>query len=463
MSLLPRSLFGRTLLVLAVGLMLAQLGSMAIHLFDRGSSVYRLASLQIAARIGQTARILNRLPAAERHKVVEEVSGRHLRVALTERPVAVASGFTEHDPYERQFTEALQGQIGTPSPLRVDINPQPHARGFGGEGLAAGPLELWMARHFYFLLPAPFSIVVQVGLQDGTFAVFDVNVPQEPLSRLESLVPLLMLLLLVCFVVAALLVRMTTRSLDRLARAADAIGQDPGSGPLPESGPGEIRRVIAAFNRMQERLRRYLVERGRLLGAISHDLKTPITRLRLRAEMLSDPELRAKMLRDLDEMQTMVGTTLDFFAAVGKDSQRQPVDVGALIESVCEDRREAGQTLSVQGTPVGPYRADPQALRRCLENLIENAIRYGASADIAIRDSPQRLTIAIRDRGPGMPESELERVFEPFYRLDGSRNMDRGGTGLGLSIARNIARWHGGEVTLSNAGQGLVAELALPR
>jgi signal transduction histidine kinase len=449
--------------VLAVGLILAQLGSMAIHLLDRGSSVYRLASLQIAARIGQTARILSRLPAAERHKVVEEVSGRHLRVALAERPAAVASGFTEHDPYEQQFTESLQAQIGAPWPVRVDINPQPRVRGFTGEGVAAGPLELWMARHFYFLLPAPFSIVVQVGLPDGTFAVFDVNVPQEPLRRLESLVPLLLLLLVVCFVLAAFLVRMITRSLDRLARGADAIGQDPASGPLPEGGPSETRRVIAAFNRMRERVQRYLVERGRLLSAISHDLKTPITRLRLRAEMLSDPELRAKMLRDLDEMQTMVGAALDFFSSVGKDTQRQPVDVGALIDSVCEDRRELGQALSVHGAPIGPYRADPQALRRCLENLIENAIRYGAAADIRIMDSPERLRIAIRDRGPGIPESELERVFEPFYRLDNSRNMDSGGTGLGLSIARNIARWHGGDVTLSNAAPGLVAELGLPR
>jgi signal transduction histidine kinase len=454
MRLLPRSLFGRTLLVLAAGLVLAQLGSVAIHLFDRGSSVYRLASLQIAARIGQAVRILERLPAAERHKVVEEISGPHLRVALAGRRVAVASGFVEHDPYEARFTRELQQRIGAPRPVRVDVNPAPRS---------SGPFALWMARHFYFLLPEPFSIVVQVELQDGSYAIFEVNVPHEPLSRFESLVPQLTLLVLVCFALAAFLVRMTTGSLDRLARAADAIGQDPASGPLAEAGPSEIRRVIAAFNRMQERVRRYLVERGRLLSAISHDLKTPLTRLRLRAEMLPDPELRAKMLRDLDDMQTMVGSTLDFFATVDRDAQRQPVDIAALIESMCEDRRESGQALGVRGVPLAPYRADPQALRRCLENLIENAIRYGASAEIEIADSPERLRIAIRDRGPGIPEPELERVFEPFYRLEGSRNMASGGTGLGLSIARNIARWHGGEVTLRNAAGGLVAELSLPR
>lgn len=459
MKLLPASLFGRTMLVLIAGLIVVQIGSVAIHLFDRGSSVYRLASLQIASQIAQTVRILNRLPPPEREKVVQEVSGPQLRATLSREPVAVASGFIEHDRYEAQFTEEVQRQIGARWPIRVDINPQPRLG-----GATAGPFEQWMARHFYFLLPEPFAIVVQVVLQDGTVAVFDVNVPQEPLRRFETLVPLLLLLMLACFALSGFLVRMITGSLDRLAQAADAIGRDPGTAPLRDSGPSEIHRVIAAFNRMQERVRSYLVERSRLLTAISHDLKTPITRLRLRAEMLPDAEIRGKMLRDLDEMQTMVGTTLEFFRTTGKDSQRQPLDVGALIESICEDRRETGQALSVRGTALGPYRADPQALRRCLENLVENAVRYGGGAAIEVIDSPQRLRIAVSDRGPGIPEAELERVFEPFYRLDASRNMDSGGTGLGLSIARDIARWHGGDVTLRNAsGGGLIAELALPR
>lgn len=458
--LLPASLFGRILLVLLAGLILAQLGSTAIHLLDRGSSVYRLASLQIASHIAQTVRILNRLPAADRDAVVQEVSSPQLRASLSRQSVVVPSGFVEHDRYEAEFTEEVQRQIGARLPIRADINPQPRP-----DGATAGRFELWMARHFYFLLPEPFSIVVQVVLQDGMVAVFDVNVPHEPLSRLETLVPLLLLLMLVCFALSGLLVRMITGSLDRLAGAADAIGRDPETAPLADSGPSEIHRVIAAFNRMQQRVRTYLVERSRLLSAISHDLKTPITRLRLRAEMLPDAEVRSRMLRDLNEMQTMVGTTLDFFRTTGKGAQRQPVDIGALIESICEDRRESGQSLSVRGAAQhGPYRADPQALRRCLENLVENAVRYGGGAEIEVIDSPERLRIAIGDRGPGIPAGELERVFEPFYRVDASRNMDSGGTGLGLSIAREIAHWHGGDVTLRNAdGGGLMAELALPR
>jgi signal transduction histidine kinase len=379
--------------------------------------------------------------------------------------IPVASGFAEHDDYETAFAEALRRQIGARWPLRVEISTSRRLASEADEGASATAFERWLARHFYFLLPGTFSLVVQVGLEDGTVAVFQAAVPQEPLSRLESLVPLLLLLLAVCFALAAILVRMVTRSLQRLARAADALGEAPDGAPLAETGPGEVRRVIAAFNRMQERMRRQVRERAQLLGAISHDLKTPITRLRLRCEMLADPALRAKMQRDLEEMDAMVGSTLEFSRAMGKDARRQPVDIAALVETICEDRRETGEALRASGTPQAPYSADPQALRRCLENLVGNAVRYGQGAEIEIDDDGRRLRIAVRDRGPGIPEAQLERVFEPYYRIESSRNRASGGSGLGLTIARSIARWHGGDIRLRNApgGQGLIAELVLPR
>jgi signal transduction histidine kinase len=295
-------------------------------------------------------------------------------------------------------------------------------------------------------------------------AVFHAAIPQEPLSRFESLLPRVLLLVAVCFALAAYLVRMTTRPLARLARAADAIGSAPEGEPLPSSGPSEVRKVIDAFNRMQARVRGQLRERAQLLNAISHDLKTPITRLRLRSEMLQDGELRAKMQRDLDEMEVMVASTLDFFRTVGEASRRQPVDISALVESLCEDRRETGEAVRMTGAARAPYPADPQALRRCLDNLIGNAVRYGGGAEVAIDDSGPCLRIAVRDRGPGIPPEELERVFEPYYRLESSRNRASGGTGLGLSIARNIARRHGGDIRLDNVPEGgLAAELRLPR
>jgi len=460
--LLPRSLFGRTLLVLAAGLLLSQLGSLTVNVLDRGAAVYRLASQQMAERIASTARVLNRLRPPERAEIIDILSGRDLTVSLSLTPLRVAKGYDELDPYEQAFTAAIQRDLDAPLPTTVEITARKRLPGEVAE--PAGALEQWFARHFYFLLPDSFALVAQVRLDDGSTAVFFARVPQEPLSRYESLVPRLLLTLTIFFALAALVARTMTRSLEKLSRAARALGEDPEGPPLEPSGPREVSNVIEAFNRMQAQIRGYVHERARMLGAVSHDLKTPITRMRLRTEMLPDGGVKDRFVRDLDEMEAMVGSTLELFRSLGKEPQRQPVDVAALIDSLCEDWRESGYQTGVSGAPRGPYSAHPQALRRCLNNLIENALRYGERADLAISDDGRELRIEVRDRGPGIPEDQLEAVFEPFFRLESSRSRDSGGAGLGLSIARNIARWHGGDVTLRNAPDGgLIATLRLPR
>jgi signal transduction histidine kinase len=464
--LVPRSLFGRTLLVLAAGLLLAQLASLLVNLMDRSSSVYLLASQQAALRIAETARVLNRLPAAGRQAVIEEVNGSDLRVAIANRPIKVAAGYAELDRYEQAFAASIQRYLRTPWHTEVEITARAPSRTRTLDDTEAGNvLGEWLARYYYFVLPDTFALVAQVTLEDGKVAVFYVRVPQEPLRRYENLVPRLALTLIILFLLTAFVVRMMTLSLEHLGRAARRLGENPEGPPIEASGPREVRNVIDAFNRMQSQVRGYVQERARMLGAISHDLKTPITRMRLRAEMLPEGELRGKLMRDLAEMEAMVGSTLEFFRSLGKDPERHPVDVAALIDSLCEDWRESGAETSVTGAPRAPYDAHPQALKRCLNNLIENALRYGGRADVSIEDDDRALRIAVRDRGPGIPEDQLERVFEPFFRLEGSRSRASGGAGLGLSIARNIARWHGGEVTLRNApgGTGLIAELLLPR
>lgn len=467
MSLLPRSLFGRTLLVLVTGLVLSELASQVVNFFDRGSGVYRLGAQQTALRIAESARILNRLPPWQRGAVIEEMNGPSFSVVLGGAPVAVVKGFAEHDRYERALSALIKHYLRSEWSTAVQITSLGREnRPANYEAVDTTPLEQWIARHFYFVLPGTYSIVSQIGLEDGTIAVFYARMPQEPLSRIESLLPRLLLTLAIFMVLGAAAVRATTRSLARLARAAEQIGADPAEGaPLQEDGPSEVRSVIHAFNRMRLDLRSYVLERARMLGAISHDLQTPITRLRLRAEMIRDAESRAKFLRDLDEMEAIAGSTLEFFKSLGNEPRRQPLDVGALVGSLCEDWADTGRDVSVQGQPRAPFNAHPRALRRCLENLVENALRYGERARIAIEDDDVALRIAVRDDGPGIPEQELERVFEPFFRLEQSRNRDSGGTGLGLAIARNIARWHGGEICLRNApgGKGLIAELVLPR
>jgi signal transduction histidine kinase len=197
---------------------------------------------------------------------------------------------------------------------------------------------------------------------------------------------------------------------------------------------------------------------------MSHDLKTPITRLRLRAELLEQPELREKFVRDLSEMEQMVNATLGFMRGLDDREPLRAIDVRALAEALQADAEELGSAVRVVGEPLAPFSGKSEGLKRALQNLLDNALRYGCNAEVAIEDQPDMLSIVVRDRGPGIPETELEHVFEPFYRLEASRNPGTGGTGLGLSIARNIAQSMGGELTLRNReGGGLEARLSLPR
>jgi signal transduction histidine kinase len=226
-----------------------------------------------------------------------------------------------------------------------------------------------------------------------------------------------------------------------------------------------VRRAAVAFNNMQSRIRDFIDERTRFLTAVSHDLRTPITRLRLRAEMLEDEQVRGKFVRDLHDMENLVNSTMDFLRGLETQEAAQPVDILALLETVQADAAETGQDVELQeSTAIKPMVGRPRALRRCLDNLVSNAIRYGKGARMSVADTGRVVVIRVRDRGPGIPPAELERVFEPYYRLEYARSQEGGGTGLGLSIARNIAQLHGGSLVLQNHPEGgLEAILTLPR
>jgi signal transduction histidine kinase len=264
--------------------------------------------------------------------------------------------------------------------------------------------------------------------------------------------------------VSLLAVRWATRPLNTLADAAEELGRDIQRPPLPEAGPVEVRRAARAFNTMQSRLARFIGDRTRIFAAMSHDLKTPITRLRLRAELLDDPAVRAKFAADLAEMESMVGSTLDFLRGLESAEAARPIDMAALLESLQADFSEGGAKVSVEAPGLRPYPGRAQALKRCLANLVENAVKYGGAAKVTALDGSDRLEIRIRDEGPGIAQADLDRVFDPFYRVEASRNRETGGTGLGLTIARGIARGHGGDVVLRNHPDGgLEALLTLPR
>jgi signal transduction histidine kinase len=218
-----------------------------------------------------------------------------------------------------------------------------------------------------------------------------------------------------------------------------------------------------AFNRMQERLRRLIESRTQMLAALSHDLRTPLTLLRLRTEEVADADERDKMLATIGEMDEMIGTTLAFARDEVHAEPRRKVDIAALLASVVDDMADAG--LPVTMTPAAPLIHDcqPGALKRALTNLLDNAVKYGKRAQAAIATVGNAIEIAIDDDGPGIPEAELARVFQPFYRVEDSRSRDTGGTGLGLAIAQSIVQAHGGELTLANrTGGGLRACIRLP-
>ncbi len=256
-----------------------------------------------------------------------------------------------------------------------------------------------------------------------------------------------------------------TRPLAALARAADDLGRGRPVPRLPERGPEEVRSLVRAFNRMHERLERLLRDRAQVLAAIGHDLKTPLTGLRLRAEFVEDEDTRARILAAVEEIRATVEAALAFLRAEHADEPVRPVDVGALVASVVDDLAERGDpaeaTLPARPVVV-PLRA--RAVRRALRNLVENAVRYGGRARVWIEADAGEVRIHVDDDGPGIPEERMEAVFEPFVRLETSRSRATGGSGLGLAIARTVARAHGGDVRLANRpGGGLRATRVLPR
>jgi signal transduction histidine kinase len=257
--------------------------------------------------------------------------------------------------------------------------------------------------------------------------------------------------------------RSITRPLSNLARAADAVGRSVRHPRLIEEGASEIRNATRAFNAMQDRLLRYLDSRTRVLAAMSHDLKTPLTRLRLRVESVSDSDLRERFGSDLDEMESLVHGALGLFKGLDDEETFESIDVNALLHTVESEFTEMGAQVSVSGAAASPVPVKPRALKRCLTNLVENAVKFGSRADLIVEDGPA-LVIRVRDDGPGIPIDSLEQVFEPFFRLESSRSRDTGGTGLGLTIARDVAQAHGGTLILNNLPErGLEAVLTIPR
>ncbi len=247
-----------------------------------------------------------------------------------------------------------------------------------------------------------------------------------------------------------------------LAAGAERLGRDPGATPLDITGSAEVASAVGAFNQMQQRLRLYVDDRTSMIGAIAHDLRTPLTRLRFRIDAVPEP-LRSKLEADIDQMEAMVASTLSFVRDAATTRDRRKLELASLVETVMDDAALTGAHAAVERADRVIVDGDPVALKRLVANLVDNALKYGVSARARVFSERDMAVIEIDDDGPGMPDSETERVFEPFHRLETSRSRQTGGIGLGLAVVRAVARSHGGDVVLLNRGQGgLSARVTLP-
>jgi signal transduction histidine kinase len=412
-----------------------------------GAITPRFSKPMQSGRIAFLAEIIESAPPGERPRLAAEISRSSLRAEVRHGPLPNNKTSAGLEPL-RQMILAQLGDMTRPMELVVRSAPDERVNA-GVETSSAAP-------------PAH-ELVAEIGLSDGSsLLITDPDFPANDFSWWRVSTVVFTLASVIGFL-SLWTARWLATPIAAFADAAERLGVDTTAPPLAERGPHELRIAIRAFNRMQDRLRRFVDDRTHMVAAMSHDLKTPLTRLRLRAEFVEDTEQQRKMLDDLDGMGAMIESTLAFARDHAQQEPRMLVDLGALVENVCENASDAGGEVSFSVPHGVDVMCRPIAITRAVANLVDNAVKYGGTARAELLREPGRVVIAIDDKGPGIPTPEQEKVFAPFYRLERSRNRDTGGVGLGLAVARTIAREHGGDITLANqANGGLHVRVELP-
>jgi signal transduction histidine kinase len=436
----PHSLANRTLLTLLVGLAVVQAAGLTIHALDR-IELQRFAELR---DIGIRTMSIYRSAVA---------------TSLGERAAAL---------HEMELGPGVVARLADSAPVTPDLMPPPYA-GQIRVNMNLVPVRAVNRAREVQIRGAPWSDVITIAMAFPDSGWLVLHVPIPPPRPWHS--PTFLLAFVLMTIAAAILsiwaVRRLTGPVSLLAEAAERLGRDVNAPPLPENGPDEVIRAAVAFNTMAARIRRFVQDRTFLLTAIGHDLRTPITRLKLRAEFIDDDEQRQKFMADLDELDAMVSATLVFGRDTADTEPAVAFDLVALLRTVLDDCADARPDVADNLTFNGPSHLTVSgrilALKRSFANLVGNAVKFGDCAHVTLVVGEGLATVSIEDEGPGLPPDELERIFEPFYRVEDSRNRETGGTGLGLPIARNILRAHGGDVVLGNrSGGGVRAVATLP-
>jgi signal transduction histidine kinase len=458
--LLPRTLVGQMILILLGGLVISHLVVGWIYSADRQQAVRAISGYAATQRIANLARLIDEAPEEWRGRIVAAANDTTLRVTLSAQPPANSEGEADtqvQSDLAEQLPEALAARLRV---VAAGAQSMPFG-GFARPGMMMGGGMMGQPMHRPTLWR---SLAASFQLTDGQYLSFTAILPASaPATSWQFLVALIAMSVVV--VLSSIwAVRRVTAPLGTVIRAAERLGRDVNAPPIVEAGSREMRQAAHAFNDMQARLQRLLENRTRMLAALSHDLRTPLTLLRLRVEGQAEGDERERMLGNIGELDAMIDATLQFARDEAKSEPWRRTDVTALLAAIVDDMADAGLNVSMEPAVSEVLECQPGGLRRVLGNLLDNALKYGHSAHAALHATLSGIEITIDDGGPGIPDAELQRVFEPFYRLEQSRNRDTGGTGLGLAIAQSIAQAHGGQITLANRPEGgLRATLTLPR
>lgn len=460
----PRSLSGRLICLMLLALALSQGVSLLVFRYERTHAVRTMMRDECLGRASSAVQLMETTAAARREEVLRVIDTPLARYWLT------ASAPAQMIEWQQQASDWLlkpiTGAAGASAPSLFSED------GLRGETTFPAwqtlATDAWPLRRAAMVahLDRWNGYGVVVPLSDGQW----LNMVYAKPAHLANTTPApgyyvtLISAAVIFSFVAWLIARHVSQPLRHLTQAAERFGRGEEVPPLREEGPDDIRKTMSAFNRMQVRLRRFVEDRTRMLAAIGHDLRTPITSLRLRAEFVPEGETREKILATLAEMQAMTEASLAFASSEATSEPTRTVELGSLLQSLCDDLAELGWQVSFTDAGervTGACR--PDSLRRALRNLIENAVRYGTRARVSLASTAEHVEIAIEDDGPGIAAEDRERVFSPFVRLEHSRNNATGGVGLGLSIARSVVRAHGGDIALADGTTGLRVRVTLPR
>ena len=482
-KLLPRGLTAQLIILLLLALAAAQALTLWIYLDERDNAVRAASRAEIVARTAAMVRLLRQTPEPLHDRVVRSASGPRLRFWTS--PDTAAPDGINHPRLQQVLSRMLDG-ASTDARVQVrNAAPGEHrriARAWrqerrelqGQSGQQAAPRrtpeehrERAHRRRSDGRPPRrgrqPIDLLISVNVADGLWLNVETVLPTSAPVWAPATIATIVASAVGIVIVVVLVVRRVTRATTALADAAGRFGRGEAIESIPEQGPEDVRVAIRAFNNMREQLTRFVQSRTQMLAAISHDLRTPLTALRVRAELIEDDSNRQRMQTSIDEMSAMVESALDFARAASSEEASRVTDVSALADSICEDLRDLGEDVTfIDGEPLA-VRCRPLAIRRALRNLIDNALKHAGSAEVRAHRQGTEIQLQVLDRGPGIPGESLARVTEPFVRLESSRSRETGGVGMGLAIAASTARDHGGDLKLANRdGGGLEATLQLP-